>query len=209
MAATANAGFTPGRYEIQNLGGLPIGTLAVSSAKATFDDKPATKVVWEFVYNREPFKSTEKHEAYFTKEGLWYFRKEVTDDAGIAITQGRLNADMMLITVDDHGRKYSMSAQRKDYVVTEYDIEAPASPFRGLKLKDAKSAGVLSVRELSAVSARRNFNKNTILAHEGKQKPTNQINTSFSKYVTTSWFTPDHVLLKEQWVDRQFVRVGD
>lgn len=210
LTASARAAFTPGRYEIQNLGGLPIGTLAVSWDKTTYDGQPATRVNWEFVYTTEPFKSTETHEAYVTKSGLMRFRKVVTDDAGTWTSEGHIGGDSMIININDRGRKYATGYVRKDVPASDYDLEMPASPFVGMELKQAKSTSTFSVSEMTAGPARRNVNAIAQLKMGEKFVPAVIINTSFSKTVTTSWFSPKgHVLLKEMWKDRQFLRTGD
>lgn len=210
LAPLARASFTPGHYEIQDLGGNPIGVLAVSMEKSTYQEAPATRVEWKFVYSKAPFKSTEHHEAFITKEGLMFFRKEVIDDAGRAYTEGRINGDSLIVRIDDHGRKSSTGTVRKQFQTSEYDMETAASPFAGMELKAAKSAGVFSVRELGAVSARRLVNSLEQFKVGDRYVPALVMNTSFSKSVTTSWFSPKtHILLKERWIDRQFVRTGD
>jgi hypothetical protein len=210
LSAPARASFTPGHYQIQDLGGNPIGVLAVSVEKSTYDEKPATRVEWKFIYDKAPFKSTEHHEAFITKDGLAYFRKEVVDDDGKAFTEGRVAGDSLIVRIDDHGRKTTVGALRKQFQVSEYDLDGAASPLAGMELKAAKSIGVFSVRELGAVTARRNVNGVEQLKVGDRYVATLVMNTSFSKSVVTSWFIPKtHVLLKERWSDRQFVRTGD
>jgi len=208
--ASSHAAFTPGRYEIQDLGGRPIGMLTVQVDKSKFEDMPATRIRWDFMYNVEPFKSTEKHEAYITKNGLQTFRKEIKDDKGTLVLEGNANPQALVLRRNDHGQKFNTSIPLKEFQISEYDLEISSSPFTGLKLKEAASAGVYSAQEQRATRARRNVNEQIVFDWHGKKVPVQVVNTSFSVTITTSWFTvKDHILLKERWADRQFIRVAD
>ncbi len=202
--------FTPGRYEIQDLGGNAVGTLAVSEKKTTYDEKPATRVEWHFIYTKPPFKSVEKHEAIFNEKGLVEFHKRIEGDGMNSSAEGKIINGALTIKIDNNGQRFAQAIGQGEYEITEYDLEKSGSPFFEMKLKEARSAKVFSGRELAVSRARRNINEIGQAARGEKRVPALVANTAFSQSVTTSWFDPKtRVLLKERWPDRQFVRTGD
>jgi hypothetical protein len=204
-----NAAFSPGRYEIQNAGGRPLGVLTVSIEEVIFEKNPATRVTWAFDYSRSQKGFTEKHEAYTGKNGLVYFRRETSDGEKTAVTEGRAKGTDFEISLAMGKRMVTTAVPLKGFQISEYFLDTPLSPFWDMKVNDAQNATILPVRQSTVVDGRRNINMQaSYKVSKKKDVPVYVASTNLGTSVVTTWYTIDgHVVMRENWPDRQFIRI--
>lgn len=174
-----HAGLTPGKYDVEDLGGHKVGDCTV---EWTVDKDKNTTVNIHIKTSQLEKKET----AIIDKAGLKYFKRETEDENGKSILEGDREDAQIKIRRNVNGAQSVVGVHAKEFDLSTYEIEMKHSPFYGMKEGEAKSARVFSVDNLGAVKTVRNVS------------PTG-VNTNEGGIITVSQFHPKkHILIEER-----------
>jgi len=197
------AGFTPGKYELQNIGGRRLGEVQVTLTKTTFQSSPAWKMEIKTRLDGAPKGDGEDEEAFIDGKGLAYCRKQIRKGGVVTLLEGERDAEKITIRKKAGEAKSIYGVPLSLFDLSVYEMDLDKSPFFQMSLRDRKGTLLFSLDDLAAVKSVRIISERRRVNFGRKEIEVFVANTSVGNKVYQSWFDVNtHDLIYERGPDQ-------